>query len=100
MSGEVRVLIYHATGDAAGVQDAYHRVSNEMSGVPGLLGNELLHGVHNPESFVVLSKWSSLEAFTAWEQGADHRDSTEPLRRFRDTTMSMPFGVYEVAAGY
>jgi len=97
---EVRVLIYHATSDAAGVREAYRRVSSEMAAVPGLLGNELLHGVHDPERFIVLSRWSSLEGFTTWEQGQEHKGSTEPLRRYRDTTMSMPFGVYEVTAEY
>jgi len=95
---EVRVLIYHATSDSAGVREAYHRVSGEMADVPGLLGNELLHGVRDPEQFIVLSRWSSLAAFTTWEQGREHRGSTEPLRQFRDTTMSTPFGVYEVTA--
>jgi heme-degrading monooxygenase HmoA len=97
---EVRVLIYHATGDADGVLDAYHQVSKEMAGVPGLLGNELLHGVHQPDRFIVLSRWASLDAFNTWEQGREHKGSTEPLRQYRDTSMARPFGVYAVTAQY
>ena len=94
------MLIYHATGDAGGVVDAYHQVSKEMAGVPGLLGNELLHGVHEPDRFIVLSRWTSLDAFTSWEQGREHKGSTEPLRQYRDPSMARPFGVYEVTAQY
>ncbi|GAA3732031.1 heme-degrading monooxygenase HmoA [Spinactinospora alkalitolerans] len=97
---EVRVLVYHQAGDAAGVEAAYHRVSARMRGVPGLLGNELLRSVTDATGFVVLSRWSGIEAFQAWEAGAAHRADTTPLRPYRDTRMEAPFALYEVAASY
>ena len=48
MKAELRVLLFHSADDVAGVTDAYHQVSREMAGVPGLLGNELLSSVHDP----------------------------------------------------
>ncbi|WP_020673782.1 antibiotic biosynthesis monooxygenase family protein [Amycolatopsis nigrescens] len=99
-TGGVRVLIFNATEDVAGIEAAYHEVSKELAGVPGLLGNELLRSVQDPNGFVVLSSWESMAAFQEWEQGADHRRTTTPLRPFRDTSSGRPFGVYQVTAAY
>nr|AHX24708.1 monooxygenase [uncultured bacterium] len=100
MSAVVRVLIYHRTADVEGIEAAYHQTSRDLAGVPGLLGNELLRSVHDPASFVVVSMWESREAFDRWERGAEHKDTTAPLRPFRDTTSGRPFGVYEVSSSY
>lgn len=99
MSG-VRVLIFNHTDDEAGIEAAYHEVSRELAGVPGLIGNELLRSMHDPKGFVVMSLWESVEAFDTWEQGVSHKGSTSPLRPFRDTSMNPPFGVYQVSAAY
>ena len=98
--GGVRVLIFNATDDVAGVEDAYHQVSRALDGEPGLLGNELLHSVQDPRGFVVLSSWRSMADFEQWEQGTDHRVTTAPLRPFRDTGAGRPFQVYRVTAAY
>ena len=96
-AGEVRVLLYHRTADSAGVATGYRTVSERLASVPGQLGNELLRDVHDPEVFVVLSRWTSRTAFDAWEQGDGHRDSTADLRPFRDTAGGRPFAVLVVA---
>lgn len=100
MSGQVRVLLFHATDDAEGIEQAYHRVSKELAAVPGQLGNELLRDVYDPTGFVVISRWRDLAAFQEWETGAEHKDSTSPLRQYRDTRGGRPFGIYQVAADY
>lgn len=100
MNDQVRVLVYHATADAAAIGEAYHRVSRRMTDVPGLLGNELLGSLTDPTGFVVLSRWADITAFRQWEQGAEHVGATAPLRPFRDRRLNPPFGVYRVAAAY
>jgi len=100
MGAEVRVLVYHATEDVAGVHRAYHQVSGVLGGVPGMLGNELLRSEPDPTGFVVVSRWADLAAFHQWEQGPAHRDSTAPLRPYRDTRLARPFGIYHVEASY
>lgn len=100
MTGGVRVLLYHATDDVAGIEAAYRRASEHLSGVTGLLGNELLRSVPDPRGFVVVSSWRDLADFEAWERGPEHKRQTAPLRPFRDTTMSRPFGIYQVTAAY
>jgi heme oxygenase (mycobilin-producing) len=96
VSGQIRVLLYHRTGDAAGLATAYRSVSERLAAVPGQLGNELLRDLHDPEVFVVLSRWSSRAAFDAWEQGVGHRDSTADLRPYRDIAGGRPFAVFAV----
>lgn len=100
MDSELRVLVYHSTADVAGVHRAYHEVSTVLGEVPGMLGNELLSSVPDPSGFVVVSRWTGLEAFREWEQGPAHRDSTAPLRPYRDTRLARPYGIYHVAAAY
>jgi heme-degrading monooxygenase HmoA len=99
----VRVLI-HALApdiDPDGVGQAYHQISAALAGVPGLLGNELLREVGSSEPrFVVMSEWESLTAFQRWEQGADHRLTTAPLRPYQDSRRGQPFALYEVTARY
>jgi heme-degrading monooxygenase HmoA len=97
---EARVLVYHAADDRAGVEEAYHRVSNRMASVPGMLGNELLRSVNDPLGFVVASRWKDLQAFLDWEKGPQHRADTAPLRAYRDTRMAVPYAVYAVSASY
>jgi heme-degrading monooxygenase HmoA len=97
---ELRVLVYHSTPDPAGVHEAYHRVSELMNEVPGMLGNELLHSVPDPSGFVVVSRWRDMTAFQQWERGPLHRETTAPLRPFRDTRLAVPYGIYSVAASY
>ncbi|GAA3105336.1 antibiotic biosynthesis monooxygenase [Nonomuraea salmonea] len=96
----VRVLLYHATDDPAGIEAAYHEASNRLAGVPGLLGNELLRSVTDEGDFVVVSTWRSMEDFEKWEQGPEHKRQTAPLRPFRDGRMRRPFAVYRVTASY
>ncbi|MEV0593256.1 antibiotic biosynthesis monooxygenase family protein [Nonomuraea cavernae] len=98
----VRVLVYAtASGDSPGeLADAYHRVSRELSGTPGLLGNELLRSLTQPGGFLVMSEWDSLDSFRAWETGTRHRQTTAPLRSFQDSSRGPSFGLYTVTAAY
>ncbi|MFC5723787.1 antibiotic biosynthesis monooxygenase family protein [Streptomyces gamaensis] len=100
MSGEVRVLVRHVADSADAVESAYHRVSAQLADVPGLLGNELLRGVDDERAFLVVSRWRDLAAFRSWESGAAHRESTSPLRPFRDHGGGRPFEIYRVTAAH
>ncbi|MFC4533226.1 antibiotic biosynthesis monooxygenase family protein [Sphaerisporangium dianthi] len=102
MSNRVRVLLHTLAPDEGpdGLVAAYHRISEELSGTPGLLGNELMHSVLDPGAFVVMSEWESLAAFRAWEEGAAHRPTTAPLRPYQDRRRQDRYGMYEVVARY
>lgn len=101
-TSRARVLIYTAapSDEPGAVEEAYHQISRDLAGTPGLLGNELLRATDDPAAFVVMSEWESLAAFRSWEEGAAHRGTTAPLRRYQRAPGGRPFGVYEVTAVY
>lgn len=102
MSGRARVLIWHRAPDegAGAVTDAYRAISRELAGTPGLLGNELLSSLTDRGSLLVMSEWESLDAFQAWESGADHRSATSPLRPYQDRDRDRFFEIYRVEAAF
>jgi heme oxygenase (mycobilin-producing) len=101
-SGRVCVIIRATSprNDPTAVEQTYHTVSRALRGTPGLLGNALLRSVDEPGSFVVFSEWQDLAAFRSWEQGADHREVTAPLRPLHNGDGARSFGIYEVDATY
>lgn len=50
-------FVRHVAEDAAAIESAYHRVSKELAGVAGMLGNELWRGMRDDGVFVVVSRW-------------------------------------------
>ncbi|MEV4897526.1 antibiotic biosynthesis monooxygenase family protein [Nonomuraea sp. NPDC055795] len=98
MSGAVRVLVYYAAaaGDEGSVIDAYRLVSRGMRGTAGLLNSQLLQSALDPSEFAVLSEWTSLSQFNAWEQGSRHKGQTSALRSYRDDDSGKGYGIYEV----
>jgi heme-degrading monooxygenase HmoA len=100
--GRVRVLVYATAAGSGGgaVEAAYHHISAELAGTPGLLGNTLMRSLRDDAGFVVLSEWTDVAAFRAWESGAAHRQATSPLRPYQDVGRGSAFGIYEVIAAY
>jgi heme-degrading monooxygenase HmoA len=96
----VRVMIWAvvpADGPDA-VEAAYHEISRHLVGTPGLVGNQLMRSAHDPSRFVVVSEWTSMAEFAAWEQGTSHRPTTSPLRPFQDPDRRPV--IYEEVAAY
>ncbi|HEY9373877.1 antibiotic biosynthesis monooxygenase [Streptomyces sp.] len=100
--GRVRILLRlrPAPGEVPEVEKAYHRISEDLAGTPGLLGNELLREITDEGAYAVLSEWESMAAFRDWEAGSAHRGTTSPLRPYQDAERGSPFALFEVAASY
>jgi len=96
----VHVLLFAADARPGGVAEAYHRISADLLGTPGLVRNTLLQRDDAPDRFVVHSEWESMDAFRRWEEGAEHRSATAPLRPYQDRSAGLPFGIYTVAGEY
>jgi heme-degrading monooxygenase HmoA len=84
--------------DPDAVERAYHAISAELVGTPGLLGNQLLRERGAPARYVVVSEWAGMAEFVAWERGADHRGTTSPLRPHQDPNLRS--AIYEEVAAY
>lgn len=105
--GVVRVVNYLRVTDEQGpdaverLVQAYHESSKALQGTAGLLRNELLRSLHQPERFAVLSEWEGRDEFMAWEQSARHKGQTAPVREFADSSPERaPFAVYDVVDAY
>ncbi|MEV4113921.1 antibiotic biosynthesis monooxygenase family protein [Nonomuraea sp. NPDC049695] len=90
----VRVLLRYR-GPEDEIATAFHTISTKLRGTPGLLRSELWQDVGERRSFVVSSEWTSREDFDAWEQGPDHKATTQPLRPYHE---SGGFQLVEVVA--
>ncbi len=104
MVGRVRVLLYAAApeGRPGTIRTVYDQISQRLAGTPGLLRNELLQDIDSCGDFVIMSEWSSLEAFRTWDSGPGHTSATAPLRPYHspDRGYGRAFGIYQVAAEY
>jgi heme oxygenase (mycobilin-producing) len=96
----VRVMIWAVApaGGPGAVEAAYHEISAQLVGTPGLLGNQLMRAAHDPTRFVVVSEWTSMAEFAAWERDASHRPTTSPLRPLQDPDRRPV--IYEQVAAY
>ncbi|MFF0431982.1 antibiotic biosynthesis monooxygenase family protein [Streptomyces sp. NPDC004327] len=101
-AGRVRVMLHlrPSPAETEAVAEAYHTISKDLAGTPGLLGNELLRTLGDEGAFAVLSEWESMAAFRDWEAGSAHRGTTSPLRPYQDTERPSPFALFEVLAAY
>lgn len=99
MKGGSRVLIWYVApdDDPGAVERAYRRISTDLAGTPGLLGNELLRRADDPSHVMVMSEWESLAHFRAWETGAAHKGTTSPLRPYADLDRGRYAEIYEIA---
>ena len=102
MISHIRVLLYAATpaGTPTAVPVAYHQISQRLAGTPGLLNSELLEEVTGSGEYIIMSEWSSMDAFRVWENGPEHRHTTAPLRPYHSRGPEAAFGIYKVAAEY
>jgi heme-degrading monooxygenase HmoA len=102
MVENIRVLLYASspTEKPAAVSDVYHQISQRLVGTPGLLNSELLQKIGRPSEFIIMSEWSSIDAFRAWEDGPSHRQATAPLRPYHNGSYGAVFGIYKVAVEY
>lgn len=101
-AGRVRIIVYLRVpeGHPGSLEELYHRISKELDGTPGLLGNELLRDLGDAGAFVIMSEWESQQAFKVWDESASHEGNTAALRPLHDPTRDPGFGMYEVVASY
>jgi len=67
-----------------GMQEALSRAYAELVAraveEPGLIAHQLCQSVDEPDRWLVISEWQSLEESTAWDRSEDHGRLLAPMR--------------------
>jgi heme-degrading monooxygenase HmoA len=82
MTARVMVTALVAPEHAADFERAYAQVTSKVAGVSGHLGDELLRDREQPDRYILLSWWESVERFLDWENAPVHRETTTPMRPY------------------
>jgi len=82
-------LIDVQPGTAQQFEAAFHEVKHAVLSSPGLLSLRMTHGIENPDRFVLLIEWESVEAhikgfretdrYTVWRGGIGKYFANPPL---------------------
>lgn len=51
---------------------AYAKLRERVQEQPGLIGHQLCESVDDPERWLVISEWETLEASSAWDRSDEH----------------------------
>jgi heme-degrading monooxygenase HmoA len=63
----------------------YDALSERIAvGLDGHVRHQLCRGLDEPDRWLILSEWETLEASQAWERSPEHRELTMPLRECWD----------------
>ncbi|GII81021.1 antibiotic biosynthesis monooxygenase [Sphaerisporangium rufum] len=84
----------HYRGPAEAMESGYAETARRLSVTPGLRGAELLRGTTPGDRWVLLMRWSDMDAFRTWEDDLRRRGHPSPLRPYQDRTR--PEGHYEI----
>jgi heme-degrading monooxygenase HmoA len=59
---------------------AYAELRKRVASAPGLIDHQLCEAIDDPEHWLVISEWDSLEASTAWDRSEEHARLIGPMR--------------------
>jgi heme-degrading monooxygenase HmoA len=85
MAARVMVFAKINRGDEEAFEAAYAKVTANVKGTDGHIGDELLRRnepadpADESRSYVLLSEWESKDAFLAWENAPVHTEKRNPM---------------------
>jgi heme-degrading monooxygenase HmoA len=59
---------------------AYAALRERAAQEPGLISHQLCESIDDPERWMVISEWETLEASNAWDRSDDHAHLLAPMR--------------------
>jgi heme-degrading monooxygenase HmoA len=62
------------------LQGAYAALVQQAREQPGLIGHQLCQSMEDPERWLVLSEWETIEASDAWDRSEVHARLLAPMR--------------------
>jgi heme-degrading monooxygenase HmoA len=80
MSVRLVVDVRIKDGTADDLQTAYAALVARAAQEPGLIAHQLCQSADEPDRWLVISEWRSLEESTAWDRSEDHGRLLAPMR--------------------
>jgi heme-degrading monooxygenase HmoA len=80
MSVRLVVDVRIKEGTAEDLQSAYAALVARAAQEPGLIDHQLCQALDDPDRWLIVSEWESLEQSTAWDRSADHGRLLAPMR--------------------
>jgi heme oxygenase (mycobilin-producing) len=74
----VDVRVKDGTEDA--LRRAYAELAARAAEEPGLIAHQLCQSRDEPDRWLVISEWQSVEESAAWDRSEDHRRLLAPMR--------------------
>ena len=68
------------TGAREELTRAYHDLAQVAGRQPGLIEHQLCQSLDDPDRWLVISEWETLDASTSWDRSDDHRRLLAPMR--------------------
>ena len=59
---------------------AYAAIRERVAREAGLVGHQLCESIDDPERWLIISEWDSLEASARWDRSDDHSRLIGPMR--------------------
>lgn len=59
---------------------AYEKVRHSVASTPGHISDQICRSPEDPERWLIVSEWTSLPDFLAWERSDEHREVVRPMR--------------------
>ena len=73
------------TGQAQAFEDAFKQASSIIVSMPGYISHELQKCVENPDRYILLARWETLEAHTIGFRGSpEYQEWRKLLHHFYD----------------
>lgn len=67
-------------GSEQALRRAYAALAERVRTQPGLISHSLCQTVEDPERWLVISSWETVEASDSWDQSAEHTRLIGPMR--------------------
>jgi heme oxygenase (mycobilin-producing) len=78
---------------------AYGELVARAAKEPGLIAHQLCQSLDEPDRWLVVSEWRSVEESTAWDRSEDHGRLLAPMRACFAQAARAAFEVRDEAAG-
>jgi heme-degrading monooxygenase HmoA len=100
MSVRLVVDVRVKPGSQEELRRAYAALAERVHEQPGLVSHQLCEAIDDPERWLVVSEWESLEQSTAWDRSEEHARLLAPMRACFERASRVGANVRAAARSY